>query len=75
MKSFQITPSEIEEVISAHSYVKQACVVGVHDSDGGSVPRAFITLKESALGVASKDQILRDVNGKVLAMFQRPVIA
>ena len=50
-------------------------MVGVHDSDGGSVPRAFITLKESALGVASKDQILRDVNGKVLAMFHRPVIA
>ena len=41
-------------------------MVGVDDSEGGggSVPRAFITLKESAVGVATKDQILCDVNGK-----------
>lgn len=46
-EAFKISPDTIEEVITSLPYVSECVVVGVNDEKSGSVPMAFITLKEN----------------------------
>lgn len=44
----RISTMEIEEIVAAHPDVLQAAVVGVPDATKGTVPVAFVTLREGA---------------------------
>ena len=52
---YQVWPREIEEVLSMHPAVKEACVAGVPDATKGEVPRAWVVLKDGAS--ATEDEI------------------
>ncbi|KAH8804876.1 hypothetical protein F5884DRAFT_797523 [Xylogone sp. PMI_703] len=47
VKGFQVSPTELEEVLLRHDSVEEAAVCGVWNSDRTTeVPRAFVVLKE-----------------------------
>ena len=43
-----VSPNEIEQVISGHEKVFEVAVIGVPDKLRGEAPKAFIALRESA---------------------------
>jgi long-chain acyl-CoA synthetase len=45
---FKVFPSAVEDVILTHEAVKEALVIGVPDNYRGEVPRAYVTLENSA---------------------------
>ncbi len=45
---FKVFPSQVEDVLYKHPYVKEALVIGVPDKYHGEMPRAFVTLQEGA---------------------------
>ncbi|CAD6187443.1 unnamed protein product [Caenorhabditis auriculariae] len=48
VNGFQVSPTEIEEVIQRNEKVKQAAVIGVHDEQTGEKPVAFLVLADDA---------------------------
>ncbi len=45
---FKVFPSQVEDIIYQHPAVKEALVIGVADAYLGEIPRAFVTLQDSA---------------------------
>ena len=64
-----ISSVEVEQALCAHPAVLEAAVVGVADERWGEVPRAFVTLRPSA--VAGPDDLGAFVAGR-LAKFKVP---
>ena len=57
----QILPSELEDILYSHPAVVDAGVVGIPESDGGEIPRAYVSLKS---GTGVSEEVLRSfVNG------------
>ncbi len=48
MKSYQVAPAELEEILRAHPQIQDAAVVGVPHDSYGEVPKAFIVKKKGA---------------------------
>ncbi|ANN15985.1 AMP-dependent synthetase [Amycolatopsis orientalis] len=46
-KGHQVSPAELEEVVTSHPAVSEAHVVGVPDAVAGEIPKAFVVLAES----------------------------
>ncbi|KAK4308785.1 hypothetical protein Pmani_019542 [Petrolisthes manimaculis] len=45
VKGYQVSPHELEEIVSRHECVCDVAVVGVEDKRSGEAPRAFVVLK------------------------------
>lgn len=45
-KGHQVSPAELEEVVTGHPAVAEACVAGVPDRVGGEIPKAYVVLRE-----------------------------
>jgi acyl-CoA synthetase (AMP-forming)/AMP-acid ligase II len=45
-KGFQVAPAELEALLLAHPKIADAAVIGVRDSEGEEVPKAFIVMRE-----------------------------
>jgi long-chain acyl-CoA synthetase len=45
VSGFAVYPAEIEEVLYGHPKILKACVVGVPDSQGGEMVKAFVVLR------------------------------
>ncbi|MEV6716735.1 SDR family NAD(P)-dependent oxidoreductase [Lentzea sp. NPDC051208] len=45
-KGHQVSPVELEEVITGHPAVAEACVAGVPDPVAGEIPKAYVVLAE-----------------------------
>ena len=43
----RLGPAELEDILSSHSDVSEACVIGIPDELKGQVPVAFVVLKDS----------------------------
>lgn len=52
-----VSPNEIEHVISGHEKVFEVAVIGVADKVRGEVPKAFVALREQAV---CSDEVLRE---------------
>ncbi|NMH98722.1 AMP-binding protein [Pseudonocardia acidicola] len=64
----RISTMEIEAVVTAHSAVVEAAVVGVPHDTKGTVPIAFVTLAHDALADdAQADDVLADIKRRVVA--------
>ncbi|XP_069937099.1 uncharacterized protein [Cherax quadricarinatus] len=48
VKGYQVSPSELEKLLSTHEDVSEAAVVGVPDQQLGMAPRAFVVAKPGA---------------------------
>ena len=66
---FQVWPREIEEVLSAHPAVLEACVAGVPHAIKGEVARAWVVLKP---GSAATEEELRGFCRERLAPYKVP---
>lgn len=44
----QVRPAELEALLLTHPRLADAAVIGVHDSDGEEVPKAFVVLQPEA---------------------------
>jgi long-chain acyl-CoA synthetase len=66
---FNIYPREVEEVLYKHPKVREAAVIGVHDSYRGETVKAFIVLREGES--ATEKEIVEYCNGE-LARFKAP---
>jgi acetyl-CoA synthetase len=62
----RISTMEIEAVVGAHPAVAEAAVVGVADETKGTVPVAFIILRDSTDGVAPST-VVGEIGERVLA--------
>lgn len=60
---FKVFPSVVEDVILEHPAVKEALVIGVPEEYRGEVPRAYVTLNESAN--ATGEELAGWLNAKI----------
>ncbi|XP_044727729.1 4-coumarate--CoA ligase-like, partial [Chrysoperla carnea] len=63
-KGWQVSPSELEDVLRTHPAVQAVCVMGKKHETDGDLPLAFIVRKESAKNV-TEDEIIEFVNQQV----------
>ncbi|MCT9094328.1 4-coumarate--CoA ligase family protein [Streptomyces sp. ASQP_92] len=62
-KGFQVAPADLEALLLTHPAIADAAVIGVHDTDGNEVPKAFVVRGPGAdLGV---DEVMAYVAGHV----------
>ena len=60
-KGFQVAPAELEALLLSHPMIADAAVIGVRDSEGEEVPKAFVVLKEPV----SDEEIMEFVASRV----------
>ncbi|MFE9402110.1 4-coumarate--CoA ligase family protein [Streptomyces sp. NPDC006530] len=62
-KGFQVAPADLEALLLTHPAIADAAVIGVHDTDGNEVPKAFVVRGPGAdLGA---DEVMAYVAGHV----------
>ncbi len=64
-----ISPEEIENVLYAHSKIKEATVIGIPNPEWGQQPRAIVVLKKGE--TATAEEIMAFCHER-LAGFKRP---
>ncbi|XP_055710982.1 probable 4-coumarate--CoA ligase 3 [Phlebotomus papatasi] len=62
--SYQIAPSELEEILETHSGVLQAVVVGIPDPTYTDLPAAVIVRKNGS--TVTEEELMKFVEGKVM---------
>jgi propionyl-CoA synthetase len=55
----RLSTGEMEEIIAAHTYVAECCVVGIHDELKGQVPMAFVVLKDGMDTIHDLEDLLK----------------
>ena len=63
MTFFQVSPSELEDVLRRHPAVLDVAVIGIPDDAAGELPRAYIVQKPGSN--ASKKDIMEFMDSKV----------
>jgi acyl-coenzyme A synthetase/AMP-(fatty) acid ligase len=74
VRGFQVAPAELEAHLLNHPYVRDACVVGIHDEFNGEIPLAFIAPTQSAMemireGLSEAQRVKMDIQ-KVIQYLQ-----
>ncbi|CAG7820330.1 unnamed protein product [Allacma fusca] len=46
VKGFQVSPTEMENLLKTHSKIADTAVIGIPDSSAGELPRAYVVAKE-----------------------------
>jgi acyl-CoA synthetase (AMP-forming)/AMP-acid ligase II len=62
-KGYQVPPAELEAVLLSHPGIADAAVVGVLDTEGEEVPKAFVVKQSGA--ELSADEVMEFVAGQV----------
>lgn len=62
-KGYQVPPAELEAVLLSHPSIADAAVVGVPDTEGEEVPKAFVVTQSGAELTA--DEVMEFVAGQV----------
>jgi fatty-acyl-CoA synthase len=70
---FKVWPAEVESILYKHPAVEQACVIGVPDEHRGETVKAFIVLKEQAVGTVTEQDII-DWSREQMAAYKYPRI-
>ncbi len=63
-KGYQVPPAELEAILLTHDKIADAAVIGVKDSEGEEVPKAFV-VKQAAGADLAEDEVMTFVAGKV----------
>lgn len=58
----RLSTGALEQAITSHPLVTEACVVGIPDALKGHMPFAFVNTRRTA---ADDDTLFRDINGRV----------
>ncbi|MGX9790688.1 4-coumarate--CoA ligase family protein [Mycobacterium sp. MMS18-G62] len=62
-KGYQVPPAELEALLLSHPSIADAAVVGVNDSEGEEVPKAFVVKQSGA--ELTEDEVIDFVAGQV----------
>ena len=62
-KGHQVAPAELEDVLLSHPSIADAAVIGIPETVGGEVPRAFVKLQAGA--DLKESDVVEFVNGRV----------
>jgi len=62
-KGYQVPPAELEAVLLSHPAIADAAVIGVADTDGEEVPKAFVVKQPDAN--LTEDEVIEFVAGQV----------
>jgi acyl-CoA synthetase (AMP-forming)/AMP-acid ligase II len=62
-KGYQVPPAELEALLLGHPSIADAAVVGVKDSEGEEVPKAFVVKQSDA--ELTEDEVIEFVAGQV----------
>ncbi|HKP41914.1 4-coumarate--CoA ligase family protein [Mycobacterium sp.] len=62
-KGYQVPPAELEALLLSHPSIADAAVVGVNDSEGEEVPKAFVVKQSGA--ELTEDEVIEFVAGQV----------
>ncbi|MFD7894096.1 AMP-binding protein [Streptomyces sp. NPDC059743] len=54
-KGFQVAPADLEALLLTHEAIADAAVIGVHDTDGNEVPKAYIVRQPGAEALTEGD--------------------
>lgn len=54
-KGYQVPPAELEALLLTHDKIADAAVIGVHDSEGEEVPKAFVVRQEAGADLTEDD--------------------
>ncbi|XP_017783015.1 PREDICTED: 4-coumarate--CoA ligase 1-like [Nicrophorus vespilloides] len=46
-KGFQVSPSELEDILNSHEYIVDSAVIGIPDERAGELPMAFVVKREN----------------------------
>ncbi|XP_017783084.1 PREDICTED: 4-coumarate--CoA ligase 1-like [Nicrophorus vespilloides] len=46
-KAFQVSPSELEDILNSHEYIVESGVIGLPDERAGELPMAFVVKREN----------------------------
>jgi len=68
VSGFNVYPSEIEEVLTAHPKVLEAAVIGIPDDTSGEAVKAFVVLRDPSLSIEE----LRQYCSSQLTGYKRP---
>ena len=60
--SWQVSPTELEDLILQVPAVREAGVVGVLDARAGELPRAYVVLKDLALSAEERENVRTAIN-------------
>ena len=69
---YNISGSEIEEILLEHPAVKECAVVGVRDEARGQIAKAFVVLRDAAAGDDALLQALQDFVKASIAPYKYP---
>lgn len=70
---FKVWPTEIESLLYKHPAVHQACVVSAPDPKRGETVKAYVILKDDAIGSVTEQDII-DWSKDKMATYKRPRI-
>jgi acyl-CoA synthetase (AMP-forming)/AMP-acid ligase II len=68
VKGFQVSPTELENLLKTHPNIADVAVIGVPDSRAGELPRAYVVPKP---GVTVTEQELNDFMKDKVAAFKQ----
>ncbi|WP_426365338.1 AMP-binding protein [Streptomyces sp. E-08] len=56
-KGFQVAPAELEALLLTHEGIADAAVIGVTDTDGTEIPKAFVVRQPTAPGLTAEEVV------------------
>jgi fatty-acyl-CoA synthase len=68
---FKVWPAEVENLLYAHPAIKEACVIGTHDSYRGESVKALVVLKPGFEGKVSAQDVI-DWSRERMAAYKYP---
>jgi acyl-CoA synthetase (AMP-forming)/AMP-acid ligase II len=63
-KAYQVPPAELEALLLTHPSIADAAVIGIRDSDGEEIPKAFV-VRQPAAPELSADDVMSFVAARV----------
>jgi 4-coumarate--CoA ligase len=67
VRGYQVAPAELEALLHQHEAVQDVAVIQVPDEASGELPRAYIVLKEQAVGSVTEKDIYEWTKERVAA--------
>lgn len=63
-KGYQVAPADLEALLLTHESVADAAVIGVYDSEGNEIPKAYVVRQPAAQDLTA-DDVMAYVAGQV----------
>jgi benzoate-CoA ligase len=67
-----VSPAEVEEAVCRHPGVMEAAVIAAADAQGGTIPAAYVLLRQGYSPGSTLENEIKDEAAKVLPRYKRP---